>query len=353
MSPFTLPTPPTRPKFSAYRPARPMMARDADSMYWMSRYVERAEHVARLLLVNTNLLVDVGDLAPSLLRRQWNSVFAVFRMDVPAELAGPEADTGNGSNGTEAGVGARVARNMAFGRDNPNSLVSCISRARENARAIRENISAEMWENLNALYWSIKADDAPARFEDSPDDFYRQIMNASMLFQGLTDHTLAHDQRWLFMQLAKHLERVDVTARVIESKFEILRSAEAMLEGALRNIHWMAVLRSCCSLEAYRRQHLGDMDPMTVAGFLILERSFPRSIRFGVERAYDAISCIRREVNPTGIDPAERILGRLNAQLEYAEVGEVVAEGLPAYLQRIQAQVAEAALAVQKAYFLH
>jgi len=242
---------------------------------------------------------------------------------------------------------------MVFGRDNHNSLISCISRARENARAIRENISSEMWENLNALYWSIKADDAVARFEDSPDDFYRQIMNGSMLFQGLTDQTLGHDQRWLFTQLAKHLERVDVTARVIETKFDILRSAESMLEGALRNIHWMAVLRSCCSLEAYRRQHLGDMDPMTVAGFLILERSYPGSIRFAVERAYDAISCIRQEVKPTGIDPAERILGRLNAQLEYGEVGEILAEGLPTYLQRIQAQGAEAALAVQKAYFLH
>src|SRR3982750_1200810 len=290
MTQLTLPTVPTRPKLSAHRPARPMMARDADSMYWMSRYVERAEHVARLLLVNTNLLIDVGDLAPSLLRRQWNSVFTVFRMDVPPELDGPAAETGNGadgangapaapvtpsspaSHGSGVGIGLRVARDMAFGRDNPNSLISCISRARENARAIRENISSEMWENLNALYWSIKADDAPARFEDSPDDFYRQIMNGSMLFQGLTDQTLGHDQRWLFTQLAKHLERVDVTARVIETKFDILRSAESMLEGALRNIHWMAVLRSCCSLEAYRRQHLGDMDPMTVAGFLILER---------------------------------------------------------------------------------
>src|SRR3954447_585634 len=107
-------TEPLKP-FDVNAPPRPMLARDADSMYWMSRYVERAEHVARLLLVNTNLLIDVGDLAPSLLRRQWNSVFTVFRMDVPAELQGPEADTGNGSNGSngsEVEVGPRVARNM-------------------------------------------------------------------------------------------------------------------------------------------------------------------------------------------------------------------------------------------------
>jgi uncharacterized alpha-E superfamily protein len=320
-----------------------MLARDADSVYWMSRYVERAEHVARLLLVNANLLIDVGDLAPTLQQRQWHSVFAVVRMEVPPELASLPAE----------GLGPKVAQYMALNRDNPNSILSCVSRARENARAIRESISSEMWESLNTQYWAIRADDAAGRFEESPDDFYRQIMHNSMLFQGLTDQTLGHDQRWLFTQLAKYLERVDVTARVIETKFNILRSAEAMLEGALRNIHWMAVLRSCCSLEAYRRRHLADMDPMKVASFLILEKDFPRSIRYAVDKAHDAIAAIRAEVNPGVIDPAERILGRLTAQLEYAELNEILVDGLPAYLQRIQAQIAEAALAVQKAYFLY
>ena len=111
---------------------------------------------------------------------------------------------------------------MTFDVENPNSLISCVTRARENARGIRENISAEMWENLNTLYWSLRSEDAPARFEDSPDDFYRQVMTGSMLFQGLTDQTLAHDQRWLFTQIGKYLERIDVTCRVIETKFNIL-----------------------------------------------------------------------------------------------------------------------------------
>ena len=344
MSQLAFPPIPTASKFRLHRPPRPMMARDADSMYWMGRYVERAEHVARMLLVNANLLIDVGDLAPSLLLRQWHSVFTVFRMEIPPALA---EDPGDGS------IGGKIAQYMVFGPDNPNSLLSCITRARENARAIRENLSAEMWESLNALYWSMKADDAPARFEEAPDDFYRQIMTGSMLFQGLTDQTMGHDQRWLFTQVAKYLERADVTARVIETKYDILRAAESMLESALRNIHWMAVLRCCCSIEAYRRQHPGDMDPLKVAAFLILERDYPRSIRYAVDKAHDAVTYIRREVNPAAIDPAERVLGRLHAQLEYAEVGEILAEGLPAYLQRVQSLLAEAALAVQKAYFLH
>lgn len=341
MTAFTLPNP---AKPSINRPSRPIMARYADSMYWMSRYVERAEHVARLLLVNSNLLIDVGDLAPALLQKQWNGLLTIFRMEVPEEL---------GEVTPEGALRQKVAQHLTFDPDNPNSLLSCLTRARENARSIRENISAEMWENLNTQYWFMRSDDARTRYEESPDDFYRTLMNGSMLFQGLTDQTLARDQRWLFTQLGKYLERIDVTARVIETKYEILRSAESMLEGALRNIHWMGVLRSCCSIEAYRRHHLADMDPMKISAFLILERNFPRSIRFGVDRSHDAITCIRREVNPNGIDPAERILGRLTAQLEYAEVGEILAEGLPSYLQKIQARIAEAALAVQKAYFLH
>ena len=319
-----------------------MLARDADSMYWMSRYVERAEHVARLLLVNGNLLIDVGDLAPALQEQQWLSIIQILRLNENDEALSGDTP-----------MGIRVARHMTFNAANPSSLISCVSRARENARSIRENISAEMWETLNSLYWSIRGDDARSRFEYSPEDFYRSIMAGSMLFQGLTDQTLAHDQRWLFTQVAKHLERIDVTCRVIETKFIILKGAETILETALRNIHWMAVLRSCCSIEAFRRHHLGEMDPLRVAAFLILERNFPRSIRFSVERAVDAVAAIHASVDPNAVDPAERVLGRLNAQLEYAEMTEILNEGLPAYLQRIQASVAEAALAVQKAYFLN
>ena len=315
-----------------------MLARDADAMYWMSRYVERAEHIARLLLVNSNLLIDVGDLAPRLQQQQWESVLTIMHTGEPPE--------------GESSIGVRIQKFMVFDHENPNSLVSCFTRARENARGIRENISAEMWESLNTLYWSINADDAPSRFEDSSDDFYRQLMIGSMLFQGLTDQTLAHDQRWQFAQLAKHLERVDVTCRVIETKFNILRSSE-FLENALRNIHWMAVLRSCCSIEGYRRNFVGEMDAMRVASYLILESDFPRSVRYCVAAAHEAIAAIRAEVNPLAIDPAERILGRLKAQLEYAEPAEIFDEGLPSYLQKIQNAIAETAIAVQKAYFLH
>ena len=336
----TLPEPASLlPKFRAHRPARPMLSRDADSMYWMGRYVERAEHVARLLLVNSNLLMDVGELAPTLEQKQWQSVMVILRIDATV----PPGDQP---------LAARVGLHMTFNPDNPNSVLNCITRARENARAIRDNISAEMWESINTLYWSLKAEDAVTHYEESPDDFYRHIMSGSMLFQGLTDETLAHDQGWQFTQLAKHLERADVTCRVIETRFNILRSADNLLAGALKNIHWMAVLRSCCSIEFFRRQHVGEMDPIKVASFLLLEPGFPRSVRSAVERAHCAMQAIRSEVNPLAIDPAERVLGRLSADLEYAEANEIMAEGLPNYLLRLQNDLAEAAVALQKNYFM-
>jgi uncharacterized alpha-E superfamily protein len=298
--------------------------------------------------VNTNLLMDIGDLAPELQQRQWQGVMSIMRSgDLPAV---PAQDPGS-PLASESPIVQQVAQHMTFNTDNPNSLFNCIARARENARGVRETISAEMWENLNTLYWTLR--DAPARFDESPEDVYRQVMIGSMLFQGLTDQTLQHDQRWHFIQLGKFLERIDVTSRVIATKFTLLRSIESKLEAPIRNIHWMSILRACCSIEAYRRNNVGELDPMRVAAFLILEADFPRSIRFCVGAAHAAIAAIRAEVNPHGIDPAERALGRLKTHLDYAEVSELARPGVPQFCDRIAADIAEAAMAVQGTYFLH
>lgn len=325
-------------KFYVSRGPRPMLARDADSVYWMSRYVERAEHVARILLVSSNLLTDVGHLDEALVEDQWRSILTILQ--IPGDVPGDGAMRG------------RVAQFMTFDEDNPASLLNSISRARENARGVRETISQEMWECLNMLYWSLRGDDARTRFEESPDDFFRGVMTGSNLFQGITDQTLTHDQRWMFTQLGKFLERTVITARVIASKYDLLSAAEP-LETPIRNIHWMAVLRTCASIESYRRQHIGDMDPIRVAAFLILEPDFPRSIRFAVAHAHEMVGRIRGETNPRSIEAAERILGQLKTQLDYAQVEEIIAMGIPGYLQKIQDAVSEAARAVQSAYFLH
>ena len=322
------------------QPERPLLARVADSTFWMARYMERAEHVARLMLVNSNLLMDLGDLAPALLERQWHDVLKILHCK--------ELPPGDGPTGT------RVARYCVFDVENANSLVSCIGRARENARGVRSDISAEMWEAVNELYWTVRSADAEASFHEQPEKFYDDLVRASMLFQGLTDQTLGHDQRWHFAQLGKYLERVDVTCRLIETRFAFLREHGDTLEGPIRNIVLMAALRMCCSIEAFRRQHVSDLDLLHVSAFLVLEEAHPRSVRFAVSQAHAAARRLReRTTGQNGpVDAAERVLGRLGAELSYAEPREILDAGVPAYLSRLRAQTEAAGVAVQQRYFL-
>ncbi len=319
--------------------ARPMLSRDADSMFWMGRYVERAEHVARLIRVHLMLLTDVGDLTPVLEHQMWLTILSTMRAGAEPEGEGP--------------ISSRIARFMTFDQSNPSSIVSCIGKARENARAIRESISSEMWECLNGLFWRVTSDEAQAQFEDSPDEFFFQIMNGSMLFQGLTDGTLARDQRWYFTQIAKYLERIDVTARVIESRFNVLSQMGAQLDQPIRNIHLMGVLRSCCSLESYRRMHTADLDATRIAEFLVLQKDYPRSIRFCLDELHKAIAGVRITNGQHSASAPERIIGRLGAELEYAAVEDLLADGLTNYLAHIEKIANEGSVALQKAYFLY
>src|ERR1700733_3797960 len=142
---------------------RPVLARDADATYWMSRYVERAEHVARLLLVNSEALMDVGDVAAPLLQRHWQSILQI--MNVGENFRVDDLHT----------LPQRIALYMTFDQENPNSLIRCLTRARENARGIREVISSEMWEHLNTLYWSTRSDESKNVYQELPDQFYEQV----------------------------------------------------------------------------------------------------------------------------------------------------------------------------------
>lgn len=324
---------------------KPMLARVAESTYWMALYVERAEHIARMIHVNANVLIDVGDVDIDLERNLWRGVLRTLQLDRNA-AANAILDEGKD-------VAIRLGRFLTFDADNPASLLNCLTRARENARSIRETISAEMWEALNTLYWSIRGEDAVKRFEESPRDVFQQVMLGSFLFQGLTNQTIPHSQGWLFSQLAKHMERCDMTCRIIETKFDILNAAESALDEPLWNIHWMAVLRSCCSIEEFRRSNPGHIDPERVASFLILAPRFPRSISYSVRHAHEAASGIRASVNPHVVGHAERILARLHSQLENADPSDFTATGnVQHYLRNIVAQVQLAAEAVHKAYFL-
>lgn len=321
-----------------------MLSRVAEAMYWMSRYVERAEHISRIVLVNSHMLIDLGEVEQDMQEKQWLGVLRILRLDQRSEvqetlLAGKPL------------VGQHVSDFMA--NESNRSLISCLKRARENARSIRENISAEMWETLNTLYWSLMGDDMKQRFEECPAELFHSVIMGSLLFQGVADQTLPHSQSWQFIQLAKYLERADMICRIVDTNFDILHSSGDYCETPLRNIQWMGVLRSCCSIEAYRRKHLGDLDPLRLSAFLLLDPESPRNVRYSVRAAQEAIAGIASSVHPQEVDAAERVLGRLNARLEYADISELSGESLKPFLGKIQTSIAEASSAIENAYFLH
>ena len=323
--------------------SKPMLSRVAEGMYWMSRYVERAEHIARIVLVNSHMLIDLGELAPDMQEKQWLGVLRILRLDQRPEVK----DTLLGT--------ALVNHNVSNFMKNESSrnLISAMTKARENARSIRENISEEMWETLNTLYWSLQGEDAKQRLEESPQEIFHAVIMGSLLFQGVADQTLPRAQSWQFIQLAKYLERADMICRIVDTNFDILQNSGDFCETPLRNIQWMGVLRSCCSIEAYRRKQVGDLDPLRLAAFLILDADSPRNVRYAVKAAREAIAGIAASVHPQQIDAAERILGRLNAHLEYAEIKDISGGALNSFLRDIQEDIAEASMAIENAYFLH
>ena len=330
---------------AAKRPGRTLLARVADASFWMSRYMERAEHIARILMISGDVLTGAGDLDRQFALEVAGDVLRITQRDHMFPALAP-------AGRSPLQVMAAVAKYMTLDEGNPNSLIHCLAKARENARGIRESISAEMWEHINTFYWSMKSEDARNRFEDVPQEFYRQFMMGSFLFQGLTDQTMDHGQVWMFIQLSKHFERVDMTCRILMAKFATLSRIESSLESSLRTIQWMAVLRACCSIEAYRRSNLGDIEPSRVANFIIFEPTFPRSIHYCVKQALTTVDQIRTGLTVDAGREAQRRLGRLYADVQYSQVAGDMYESLMDFLSRTRTGIAEAAAAIQEQWFM-
>mgnify|MGYP006267083841 CR=1 FL=1 len=288
-----------------------MLSRVADSLFWMSRYLERAEHVARVVNVNLNLALDRSLGAGSQWRRLLDSL--------------PEAPFAAGQ--IDAGAADRSAIDRAF-RD---STRACIGAARENARQVREEISTEMWEEVNRLYLTIsRAGDgsAPAL---GTHEFMTATVNGVQMFQGVTDATMTHGEGWLFMDLGRYLERAGSTAALLAAQYSTVAAAPD--DGVTGYVEWVGLLKSCCAFEAYCRHYTADVRPDRIAEFLVLNSDFPRSIHFAAGRIKHALHELSsRDGNRGG--RADRLAGRLTASLDYGQIDEIIGE-LPAYLNGI------------------
>jgi uncharacterized alpha-E superfamily protein len=314
----------TTPKAPASQRSGPMLSRVAHSLYWMSLYIERAENVARLLDVNLQFLLDFPGLNESLPQEHWASILA------SSDGAGLFAEL----HGTADSRG--VTEFLAFDQRNPNSILSCVLSARENARMIRDQISSEMWEVINELYLFLRARNAVDVWRAGPYEFFQQVKRYSHQFQGLTASTFPRNEGWDFIQFGKLIERADKTTRILDVKYHILLPTATDVGGAVDTAQWHAVLRSASALDAYRRCYVHEILPWKVADFLIFSDSFPRSLCYCVDRLDGYLHRILGESPARPRPPAAVAAHDLLADLKSRDIQYVLQMGLHEFLLEVQ-----------------
>ncbi|MEL6158119.1 MAG: alpha-E domain-containing protein [Cyanobacteria bacterium J06623_5] len=298
-----------------------MLSRVADSIYWLNRYIERAENVARFVEVNLNLLMD----NPVGVAQQWEPLIAVTGDRQLFQTLYDEA------------TAERVLSFLTFDERSPNSILSCVRSARENARSVRETISSEMWEQVNAFYLQVEE---AAKAKDTQDSyaFYSEVKMASHRFAGVMDATLSWNESWHFGQLGRLLERADKTARILDVKYFLLLPSVQEVGTPLDNLQWIALLKSASAYEMYRKtEHI--ISPAGVAKFLVLDPHFPRSIKFCLKWAEDSLSQIAGAAIDTSPLSSQRAIGRLRAELSYITLDEIFQQGLHEFLDNFQLQL--------------
>jgi uncharacterized alpha-E superfamily protein len=297
-----------------------MLSRLADSLYWMSRYVERAENVARFIEVNLNLMLDL----PVGSAQQWQPLVATT------------GDAAQFAKRYATATQRNVIQFLTFDQENVNSIRSCLRAARENARSVREIISSEMWEQVNEFYLMVNSADAGSLTD--PQDLFASVRLAGHLFTGVTDATMTHNESWNFCRLGRMLERADKTSRILDVKYFLLLPTAADVGTTSDDIQWAAVLRSASAFEMYRKTH-GRIAPERVVEFLLFEKQFPRAIQYCLVRARQSVHAISG--TPAGVfrHPVERLLGELCSELAYARVETIITAGLHEHLDRLQTKM--------------
>jgi uncharacterized alpha-E superfamily protein len=238
-----------------------------------------------------------------------------------------------------------------FDAGNPTSVLACVVSARENARQVREEISTDMWEQLNALFLRLRRmSQDPAR-TGRTHYVARAVTEGVHLFQGITDATMGHGEGWQYLQTGRFLERAAAVAGLLDTFLADGSNADAM--PPLDQAEWVALLRSCCGLEGYCRQYTADVRRERVADFLLLDAESPRSVRFAAASLESALLALARYSGRRAGGRAERLAGRLHASLDYAQVDEILADDPHAYLAGIGRQCAQIHAAVYQTYIAY
>jgi uncharacterized alpha-E superfamily protein len=313
-----------------------LLSRVADSLYWMSRYLERAEHTTRLIEVNLNLMLDESAASAD---RRWQRVLQAL---------------GNPKDVYWKGDPYELVRTLSFDTNTKSSILSLLIMARENSRHVREQISTEQWHRLNSLYLAVtlpglykKTEPGTMQMEpEAPTEFLTQVMEGVHQFQGVSDSTMSHGEGWQFIQVGRYIERASATAALLEAYHAELWGDDADDTTTDRPesneyLDWMGLLRSATAFEAYCKVYTADLTPERILEFLLLDEDFPHSLRFSIDSLQHALDAIQRESGKTRADQVRRLAGRLQGSLSYSGVEEILEGDVVGYLRTIQLQCRE------------
>ena len=304
-----------------------MLSRVADSLYWMSRYLERAEHTTRLLEVNLNLMLDESAASAE---RRWQRVLLALGSPKDVKWTGdPYA----------------LTYELTFDTAHKGSILSCIISARENSRHVREQISTEQWHRLNSLYLEVTRPgmrgEANSFNAERQGEFLQRVMESVHQFQGVTDSTMSHGEGWQFIQVGRYIERASATAKLLEAYHEDLWKLPEQLPGGNEYLDWMGLLRSATAFEAYCKVYTADLSPEKILEFLLLDAEFPHSLRFAIDSLQHALEAIHAESGKNRAMQLSMLAGRLQASLSFSQVDDILEGDVIAYLRNIQGQCDE------------
>ena len=309
-----------------------MLSRVADRIFWMSRQMERAENMARILGVTSNLVL-------------FGTKDAQQQKNLLAPLAITETDEAFFESHKKLTLTALLDF-MALDEKNPSSIYSCLKWARENAHAVRWQITSEMWETLNATWLELKGFKRKDIVGADATRFFDWVKDRSHLFRGVTYGTIVRGEAFNFSRLGTFLERADNTARILDVKYHILLPRVEDVGGALDYYQWAALLRSVSAFETYRTLYRDQIFPIKVAELLLLERRMPRSLAACFDQVTEALNRIEGQNDQA----AKRLAGELHARLTHADIEEIFQSGLHEYLEACLDDIGDLGNRIQRAY---
>ncbi len=316
-----------------------MLSRVANSLFWMSRYIERAENTARIVDVNLQLLLDFRNLDDRRLAEHW---IPIVQSTGDEELFFELYKTANGQTVTEF---------LVFCQENSNSIARAVAEARENARMVRDQVTGEMWEEINRLYLFLRSPQARETWASAPDEFCNEVKRSSLYLQGLIHATVNSNEGRYFMAAGRYIERADKTTRILDVRYQTLPSKG--MPGPINEtdaLEWVAVLRSCSALDGYRQTYGADLHPAKIGEMLVLSDEFPRSVRSCVARFDAALRSIAGTPSHRFTNTAEKLSGRLLAELQFSTVEDIFAPGLHEHLDQLQIKLNAMGDALFQAY---